>query len=128
MGRGCAFGDFDNNGTIDVLINPINDVPRLLKCTCPNGNNWIKLKLVGTKSNRSAIGARVRCITGNHQQLDEVRSGGSHFSQTDLRMHFGLGSAARVDLLEIAWPSGHVDRLKNVAANQITAIREGQGQ
>jgi hypothetical protein len=126
VGRGCAFGDFDNNGTIDVLINPINDVPRLLKCTCASRNNWIKLKLLGTKSNRSAIGARVRCVTGNHQQIDEVRSGGSHFSQSDLRIHFGLGSATRVDLLEISWPSGYMDRLKDVAVNQIMTIREGQ--
>ena len=128
VGRGCAFGDFDNNGTIDVLINPINDLPRLLKCTCPNGNNWIKLKLLGTKSNRSAIGARVRCVTGKHQQTDTVCSGGSHFSQKDLRIHFGLGSAARIDRLEISWPSGHLDRLTDVAANQIMTIREGQGR
>jgi hypothetical protein len=126
-GRGCAFGDYDNNGSIDVLINPINDVPRLLKCICGNGNNWIKLKLVGTKSNRSAIGARVRCLSGNHQQIDEVRSGGSHFSQGDLRIHFGLGDGARVDLLEISWPSGHLDRLKDVAVNRIITIREGYG-
>jgi hypothetical protein len=127
VGRGCAFGDFDNNGTTDVLINSINDLPRLLKCTS-NGNNWIKLKLVGAKSNRSAIGARVRCTAGNHQQIDEVCSGGSHFSQGDLRIHFGLGSESRVHLLEIFWPSGHVDRLKDVAANQIMTVREGQGR
>ena len=101
-------------------------MPRLLKCTCNNGNNWIKLKLVGTKSNRSAIGARVRCVSGNHRQIDEVRSGGSHFSQSDLRIHFGLGNAERVDLLEISWPSGRLDRLKDVPANQIMTLREGQ--
>jgi enediyne biosynthesis protein E4 len=127
VGRGCAFGDFDNNGTIDVLINPINDTPRLLKCSS-NGNSWIKLKLVGTKSNRSAIGARVRCVAGNHQQIDEVCSGGGHFSQGDLRIHFGLGTVSRVDLVEISWPSGHLDRLKDVAANQIVTVREGQGR
>ena len=74
--RGCAFGDFDNDGSVDVVVNPINEVPRLLKCHCNTGNNWIKLKLIGTKSNRSAIGARVRCVIGDHQQIDEVRSGG----------------------------------------------------
>ena len=124
--RGCAFGDFDNDGAMDVLVNPINDVPRLLKCTCTAGNNWIKLKLIGTKSNRSAIGARVRCVNGDHQQIDEVRSGGSYLSQNDLRIHFGLGSAKQADLLEISWPSGRLDRLKGVAANHILTIQEGQ--
>jgi len=123
--RGCAFGDFDNDGSVDVLVNPINELPRLFKCHSAAGNNWIKLKLVGTKSNRSAIGARVRCVTGNHQQIDEVRSGGSFMSQNDLRIHFGLGSAKRVDQLEVSWPSGRLDRFKNLGANQITTIREG---
>jgi hypothetical protein len=124
--RGCAFGDFDNDGSVDVVVNPINDVPRLLKSYGNTGNNWIKLKLIGTKSNRSAIGARVRCVTGDHQQIDEVRSGGSFMSQNDLRIHFGLGGAKRVDLLEISWPSRQVDRFKNTGANQIITIREGQ--
>jgi enediyne biosynthesis protein E4 len=125
VARGCAFGDFDNNGTWDVLINPINDRPRLLRCNRVSGNNWITLKLIGTKSNRSAIGARVRCVTGNHQQIQEVRSGGSHFSQNDLRIHFGLGGAARIAQLEIAWPSGQVDHIKDLPANQIMTLREG---
>jgi hypothetical protein len=125
-GRGCAFSDFDNDGTVGVLVNPINDLPRLLKCASANGNHWISLKLIGTKSNRSAIGARVRCVTGDHQQLDEVRSGGSYMSQNDLRIHFGLGKANRIDLLEISWPSGHVDRLTEVKPNQFMTLREGQ--
>jgi hypothetical protein len=124
--RGCAFGDFDNDGATEVLVNPINDVPRLLKCSCSSRNNWVKLKLIGTKSNRSAIGARARCVTGDHQQIDEVHSGGSFMSQNDLRIHFGLGSTRRVDLIEISWPSGRLDRLKGVAANQIVTVREGQ--
>jgi len=128
VGRGCAFGDFDNNGTVDILINPINDIPRLLRCKCTNGNNWLTLKLIGTKSNHSGIGTRVRCVTGNHQQIDEVRSGGSHFSQSDLRIHFGLGSTDHVDLIEISWPSGQMDYLKNFDPNQIITIREGQGR
>lgn len=127
VARGCAFGDFDNNGTVDVLVNPINDVPRLLRCDSTSGNNWITLKLIGTKSNRSAIGARIRCVTGGHQQIDEVRSGGSYMSQNDLRIHFGLGKAQRVDLLVVLWPSGQVDRSKNLAPNQIMTIHEGQG-
>jgi hypothetical protein len=125
--RGCAFGDFDNDGAVDVVVNPINDVPRLLKCYSSAGNNWVKLRLIGTKSNRSAIGTRVRCLVGDHQQMDEVRSGGSFMSQNDLRIHFGLGSAKRVDQIEVSWPSGRLDRFKNLGANQITTIREGAG-
>lgn len=124
--RGCAFGDFDNDGNVDVLINPINDTPQLLHCKSRTNNHWITLKLTGTKSNRSAIGARVRCVTGEHQQIDEVRSGGGFYSQNDLRVHFGLGKAERIDALEIRWPSGHTDRLTKVAVNRILSIREGQ--
>jgi enediyne biosynthesis protein E4 len=125
--RGCAFGDFDNDGSIDMLVNPINDVPRLLRCRCTSGNNWITLKLIGTKSNRSAIGARVRCVTEGHQQIDEVRSGGSFMSQNDLRIHFGLGKERRVNLVEVSWPSGTIDRFRNLGANQIRTLHEGQG-
>jgi hypothetical protein len=125
-GRGCAFGDFDNDGAVDALVNPINDLPRLLKCESSSDNNWITLKLVGTKSNRSAIGARVRCTTGDHQQIDEVRSGGSYLSQNDLRIHFGLGKAIRIDILEVFWPSGQVDRITSLPVNRILTIREGQ--
>src|SRR5262245_3667143 len=124
--RGCAFGDFDNDGSVDVLVNPINDVPRLLKCTSTAQNNWTTLKLIGKKSNRSAIGARVRCVTGSHQQIDEVRSGGSFMSQNDLRIHFGLGEAKRVDQLEIRWPSGQLDRFKDLTPNTFLTIVEGQ--
>ena len=124
--RGCAFGDFDNDGHVDVLINPINDVPQLLRCTGSQENHWLKVKLIGTKSNRSAIGARVRCVTGEHQQVDEVRSGGSYYSQNDLRVHFGTGLSKSVDLLEIRWPSGHVDKFQNVAADRILKLTEGR--
>jgi len=124
-GRGCAFGDFDNDGDVDVLVNCVNDVPQLLRCDSALKNNWIKIKAVGVKSNRSGIGARVICTTaGNHRQMDEVRSGGSYISQNDLRLHFGLGKAESADI-EVRWPSGHVDKLPHVRANQILVIREG---
>ena len=126
--RGCAFGDFDNDGIIDVLVNPINGLPQLLRCTSKTGNNWITLKLVGTKSNRSAIGARVQCVTGDHKQIDEVRSGGSFYSQNDLRVHFGLGKMTKIDALEIRWPSGQVDRFADVSANQILRFEEGSSK
>ncbi len=131
--RGCAFGDFDNDGNVDVVVNTVNAYPQLLHCASKLGNNWIKVRTIGTKSNRSGIGARLTCITHlagetkPHQQIDEVRSGGSYISQNDLRIHFGLGKAEKVDLLEIRWPSGRVDTLKDVKANQLIYVKEGAG-
>jgi hypothetical protein len=131
--RGCAFGDFDNDGDIDVVVNTVNDFPQLLRCDSKLANNWIKVRTIGTKSNRSGIGARVACVTHvpgeskPHRQIDEVRSGGSYISQNDLRIHFGLGNAEKVDLLEIRWPSGQVDAIKDVKANQLIFVKEGEG-
>lgn len=125
-GRGCAIGDFDNDGDLDAVVNCVNDVPQLLRCDSMLKNNWIKLKCIGTKSNRSAIGTRVYCATGKHRQMDEVRSGGSYLSQNDLRVHFGLAQAAAADI-EIHWPSGVVDKFAAVGANRIYTVTEGKG-
>ena len=131
--RGCAFGDFDNDGDIDVVVNAVNDYPQLLRCDQKNQNNWVKVRTIGTKSNRSGIGARLRCVTRvpgetkPHSQIDEVRSGGSYFSQNDLRVHFGIGKAEKVDLLEIRWPSGAIEKLENVKPNQVLFVKEGSG-
>ncbi len=125
--RGAAFGDFDNDGGVDVVINNMNAAPSLLRSATRNQNHWVLIRLEGVKSNRSAIGARVACLTGKLRQVEEVRSGGSFFSQNDLRVHFGLGAATRIDLLEIRWPSGLVDRISGRDADQIIHVREGSG-
>jgi hypothetical protein len=124
-GRGCAFGDFNNDGCVDILINNQNDRPSLLEVRRGNTHHWISLRLVGTKSNRSAIGARVRCVAGALSQIGEVRSGGSYLSQSDLRLHFGLGNNTRVDTLEILWPSGAKDEFHNLDADLFLRIEEG---
>ncbi|MGA8043607.1 MAG: CRTAC1 family protein [Terracidiphilus sp.] len=126
--RGAAFGDYDNDGGMDMLILNMNDIPSLLHNVGGNRQNWIKIKLIGTTCNRTAIGARVRVMTGKHVQMDEVHSGTSVMSQSDLRLHFGLGSAEIVDLIEVKWPTTQkVERFTNVKANQIITIREGSG-
>jgi hypothetical protein len=126
--RGAAFGDYDNDGDIDVLILNMSDLPSLLRNDGGNKQNWIKIKLIGTVCNRTAIGARVRVVTGNHSQMDEVHSGGSVMSQSDLRLHFGLGKAPMVDLIEVKWPTTQrIEKFTQVKANQIITIREGSG-
>ena len=126
--RGAAFGDYDNDGDMDALILNMNDLPSLLRNDGGNAQNWIKIKLIGTKSNRTAIGARVRVVTGPHAQIDEVHSGGSVMSQSDLRLHFGLGKALKADVIEVKWPTTQkIERFTQVKANQILTIREGSG-
>jgi hypothetical protein len=126
--RGAAFGDYNNDGNMDVLALNLNDLPSLLRNDGGNQQNWIKLKLAGTKCNRTAIGARARVITGKHIQMDEVHTGGSVMSQSDLRLHFGLGKAETADAIEVKWPTTQkVERFLNVKANQILTIREGEG-
>lgn len=122
--RGCAFGDFDNDGDIDVLIMNMNEPPSLLRNDLKNGNHWLKLKLIGTKSNRSAIGAVVILTAGGRKQRQDVLSQSSFYSQSDLRLHFGLGAAVEAKSIEIRWPSGKKDLYQNVKADRIVTYRE----
>ena len=124
--RGCAFGDFDNDGDLDVLIINLNESPSLLRNDQKVKRHWIKIKLVGTKSNRSAIGARVLATYNGKHQLQEVMSQSSFFSVNDMRLHFGLGEATTVDLA-VRWPSGLAEEFVGVAADQVVRIEEGKG-
>jgi len=122
--RGCAFGDFDNDGDLDILIMNQNEAPSLLRNDCPPENHWIKIRLYGTRSNRSALGARVTVRYGNKTQVQEVMSQSSYVSANDPRLHFGLGDAVSVDL-DIRWPMGGVEVHKNVSADRLVTLHEG---
>ena len=125
--RGAAFGDLDNDGDIDVVVENLDGAPMILRNDGGNQKHWITLELVGSKSNRLAIGAKVKAIAGSLVQLDEVRSGGSYLSQSDLRIHFGLGDANKVDRLEIRWPSARTEVLSDLAANHFYVVKESEG-
>jgi enediyne biosynthesis protein E4 len=122
--RGAAFGDFDNDGVIEIAINNQNETPSLLKELDNPPGHWVILKLVGRQSNRSAIGARVKLTSDGRAQYAEVRSGGSYLSQSDLRLHFGLGSATRIQKIEISWPNGARQMLEDQRCDQIITVRE----
>jgi hypothetical protein len=124
--RGCAFGDFDNDGDVDVLVINLNEPPSLLRNDVKGGGNWLKVKLEGVKSNRSAIGALVRARYGGKTQAQSVLSQSSFYSSNDRRLHFGLGAESTADL-EISWPSGLREKVARVAANQLITVREGAG-
>ena len=124
--RGCAFGDFDNDGDVDVVIVNFNEPPSLLRNDVTGGGHWLKVKLEGTKSNRSAIGATVVAKYGGKKQAQAVLSQGSFFSVNDLRLHLGLGSEKTADL-EIRWPSGAVERIAAVDGDQLVTLKEGLG-
>lgn len=124
--RGCAFGDFDNDGDVDILIVNLNEPPSLLRNDLAGKNRWLKVKLNEKKSNRCAIGARVIVRYGKRLQAQTVTSQASFYSSNDPRLHFGLGPETTADI-EVHWPSGQVERFKDVAADQLVSIRESSG-
>jgi len=124
--RGAAFGDYDNDGDIDVLVSVLDEGPMLLRNDTAGGN-WITLRLEGTQSNRSAIGAKVIVEAAGRQHVAEVRSGGSYMSQNDTRVHIGLGAATTADRISIRWPNGNVETVYGVAARRFYVAREGAG-
>jgi hypothetical protein len=124
--RGAAFGDFDNDGDVDILIMNMNEPPSLLRNDVSGSNHWLKVLLEGVESNRSAIGATVVAGYGDRRQAQAVLAQSSYLSVNDRRLHFGLGSEHKAEI-EIRWPNGKVEMLTNVAADQLVVVREGQG-
>ena len=124
VSRGFAYADYDNDGDLDLLVTNLKGTPDLLE-NRGGQNTWLTLKLIGTRSNRDAIGARVKVTAGNLTQIREVRSGSSYLSQNDMRLHFGLGKHRQINRIEIHWPSGLQEQLEAIEANQILTLVEG---
>jgi hypothetical protein len=124
--RGLAFGDFDNDGDMDILIMNINEPPSLLRNDVSGSAHWLKVKLVGTHSNKSAIGAVVTAVYGGRRQSQAVMASSGYLSCNDRRLHFGLGAVATADL-EIAWPNGGRETLKGLPADRLITVKEGAG-
>ena len=127
VSRGAAFGDYDDDGDVDILVLNLNDAPTLLRNDGGHRGNWLLVRTVGTASNRDGVGARARVRFGEMTQVQEVRSGSSYLSQNDPRLHFGLAEAPRVDELRIAWPGGLVETWTDLEVNQVLVVREGGG-
>ncbi|HEX5706800.1 MAG TPA: CRTAC1 family protein [Pyrinomonadaceae bacterium] len=126
-GRGAAFGDLDNDGDIDIVVNNLDGPPTLLRNDGGNASNSVLVKTIGVRSNRDGIGARVRVVAGDLTQKDEVRGGDSYISQSDPRLHFGLERRTKIDLIEVRWPSGAVDKITGAKVNSLITIKEGKG-
>jgi len=127
VSRGVAAGDLFGSGDVDLVIEDLAGAPMILKNNGVSGKHWVSFELQGTKSNRLAIGARLKIVAGGMAQTEEIHSGGSYLSQNDLRVHFGLNAAMKIESLEIRWPSGKIEQLKNLDADKYYAVLEGQG-
>ena len=127
VSRGASFGDYDDDGDLDIFVLNLNDRPTLLRNDGGNENNWLMVKTIGTESNRDGIGARIEVHSGELTQSAEIRSGASYLSHNDLRAHFGLGQREAIDLLVVRWPSGLQERFENLSANRLVVLQEGEG-
>jgi hypothetical protein len=127
VSRGLAVGDLFNDGNMDLVVEDLQGSPMVLRNPGLPGRHWVSFELAGTKSNRLAIGARLKLVADGIAQTDEIHSGGSYLSQNDLRVHFGLGAATKIESLEIRWPSGAAETLKNLDADKFYSVLEGQG-
>jgi hypothetical protein len=125
--RGLAVGDLWNDGKLSAVVSNMNEPPSLLVNQARSPNHWIGIRTVGTKSNRDGIGARVSVKAGARTLVDEVRSGSSYSSNSDMRVHFGLGAATKVDFIQIRWPSGLVERFEKVPVDSVQILKEGTG-
>ncbi|MGA8104672.1 MAG: CRTAC1 family protein, partial [Candidatus Acidiferrales bacterium] len=125
--RGLAVGDLWNDGQVSVVINNMHAKPSLLVNSIRSANHWVAFKTVGTGSNRDGIGAKITVKIGKRTLVDEVRSGSSYISQNDLRVHFGLGSATKLDAVQVRWPSGIVEHFDNLGVDGIHTLTEGSG-
>jgi hypothetical protein len=126
-GRGLATADFDNDGDTDIAINVRGDYPELLRNDGGNTNHWLEVLLIGTRSNRDGIGSSLKLSSEGFVQVQQAKGGTGYMSASDSRILFGLGRRTKIEYLEITWPSGQVDRLKNVPVDRITAVKEGTG-
>jgi hypothetical protein len=127
VSRGLAIGDLFNDGNMDVVVSDLDGAPMILKNRGITGRNWVSFELAGTKSNRLALNARIKIVAGGVTQTDEIHSGGSYLSQNDLRVHFGLAAATKIDTVEIRWPSGTVETFGDLAADKFYSVLEGHG-
>lgn len=127
VSRGLAVGDLFNDGNLDVVIETLDGSPVILKNAGISGRHWVSFELAGVASNRMALNARVHIVAGGVSQTEEIHSGGSYLSQNDTRIHFGLGTANKIDTLEIIWPSGKIEKMSNLAADRFYFLLEGQG-